>query len=67
MEEKVEWLKQTGYKQHPDDGCYYFNYRKDDYRAGMILSLYEVVDAPLDYLKQKHEHFMGRVENREVF
>lgn len=62
-----EWLESNGYKQDLRDGSYSFVYRNGIYGARIEFYLYDIIAAPLEYIKDTHEKFMKRAENKEIF
>ena len=67
MNEKANWLHETGYKQRDFDGLYFFVYRNDDYRAFNSFRLEEVIEFPLDYMEEAHSEFLERAARKEIF
>lgn len=67
MTENEKWLKETGYKQRPFDGTYYFEYRVGNYGAYNSFRLLDILELPLDYMKQIHKEFIEKAERKEEF
>ena len=67
MNEKEKWLKETGYELRPIDGAHIFKYRDGNYGAYNLFSLQEVIEMPLDFMKEVHKAFLDRAERKEEF
>lgn len=65
-DDKIDWLKKTGYIANEFDE-YTFRIRIDDYGAIFRFKSHEIIETPLEVLKEIHANFIERAERKEFF
>lgn len=69
IEVKKKWLEETGYYyiDSLDEYRFVVHYPDEKYGAMHSFKLYEIIDGKLRHMVMLHNHFMNRVERREIF
>jgi hypothetical protein len=66
-QEKNNWLEENGYILNKIDGSYFFVYRDGLYYAVNTFGIIDLIEMPLQVMKDYHDRFMEKAKNEELF
>jgi hypothetical protein len=65
-EQKIDWLIEHGYKMD-DLGNFYLIYRNGNYGARHRISIIEIIDMDINWIKDIHNRFISLAEKEYLF